>query len=68
MRLVCLVISIISGCSSNKPVEWYPRITAWKNNVACADPNVDNSARISIKEPELCRTGSGVLIKIGRTL
>jgi hypothetical protein len=65
MRLAALLLVLASSCATEKPLEWYPRVTVWKDRLTCAESDFANSERIGIKEADLCRLGSGVLLSIG---
>lgn len=66
MKYLLLGIVLVAGCASDKPIEWFPRITAWRNQYSCQDSNQPNSLPMSYKEPEFCRLGSGFIISVGR--
>jgi hypothetical protein len=63
MRKLLLLIVLIAGCGQ-KPVEWYPRVTAWRVGQQCQDPGLDNAARLALKEVEFCRPGNGVILSM----
>lgn len=66
MKTILLAIVLFAGCTSDKPVEWFPRVTAWKNEATCEEVNQPTSLRISQRELEFCRVGSGFILSIGR--
>ena len=61
MRRLLLLLVMIAGCGQ-KPVEWYPRVTAWRAGQQCIDPGLDNSVSNARKETEFCRPGSGIML------
>jgi hypothetical protein len=65
MIKVALLFVLLGGCTTEKPVEWFPRVTAWQTQSTCNNVVVDNSARLSVKEPDFCRAGKGAIISIG---
>lgn len=64
MKVFALMLATISGCAVEQPIQWSPRVLAWKAQLACPDYSIENSARISIKEPEFCRSGSGFIFSL----
>lgn len=65
MKYFLLGIVLVAGCASDKPIEWFPRVTAWKNEATCEEVNQPSSLRISQRELEFCRIGSGFILSIG---
>jgi hypothetical protein len=63
MRRLLLLLALIGGCGQ-KPVEWYPRVTAWRAGQQCIDAGLDNSISNARKETEFCRPGSGIMLAI----
>lgn len=61
MRKALLIFVLVAGCGQ-RPIEWYPKVTAWRTGQQCDDPGLDNAVSNAKREIEFCRPKSGIML------